>query len=201
MTILMKLPSYFALLVLPVLTACNSGNMTVSSFDGQTGTGTTTEYSKYYDKGVWLLNEKLGLEVVVDHQKLTIPVAHGVAQSLGALGPSDSLASGKLTLYLWNFDSQAHEVVLQKVVVPSGSLDFNNQKISAQPNDRTGIEAGSFPISNYGKSISCKLEVQVDGRAQRLQIELPRFTTTQQKAYYSPGGHLPHPWGNRSLAR
>jgi len=197
----MKPRHYFILLILPILAACNSGNMTVSSFDGQTGASATTEYSKYYDKGVWLLDEKLGLEVVVDHQKATIPVVHGVVQSLGALGPSDSMASGKLTLYLWNFDSHAHEVVLRKMVVPSGSLDFKNEKVNAQPNDRTGVEAGSFPIFNCGKSISCDLEIQVDGRARRLRIDLPRFTTTQLKAYYSPGGHLPHPWGNRSLAR
>jgi|GEM_PF-7083611 hypothetical protein len=63
--------------------------MTVRTYDGATGKSETTQYSKYYDAGDWIIEGKLGMSVVVDHEKKNIPVLHGLQRSIGALGPGE----------------------------------------------------------------------------------------------------------------
>lgn len=173
--------------------------MTVSSFDGTTGQSSTTEFSKYYDAGEWLIRDKLGLVVVVDHEKRNVPGLHDMARSMGMHGPGDSIASGKLTLYLWNFDSVAHDVKFIRMTVRGGMLDFHNQTLTAAPNDRTGTEAGHIPISNYGTSIQMTIELNVAGKPRTIKMNLPRRTVAQLKHMYSAGASRPYPWGNRDF--
>lgn len=182
-----------------VLAGCNSGSMTVSSYDGTTGKSSTTVYSKYYDNGVWLLKDKLGIVVLVDHEKKNVPIAHGVAQWAGALGPSDSTASGKVTIDLWNFDSVAHPVKFKRLIASGGQLDFQNQVVTADPHAYTETEVGIIPISNYGTSVHVVLEVEVAGNPRRIELDLPRRTRQQLDQYFSPGAARPYPWGARSV--
>jgi hypothetical protein len=185
--------------LLMLLAGCNAGTMTVGYYDGTTGEASKTTYSKYYDNGDWLLKDKLGLVILVDHEKKVIPVAHGTAQALGALGPRDSLASGKLSIVLWNFDSVPHQVKFKRMTVPSGSLDFQNEVLTAAPHKETETEAGSFPIFNYGTSIHVTLEVEVAGKPRRIELDLLRRTKAQLNQYFSDGAARPYPWGARSV--
>ncbi|MCX6850813.1 MAG: hypothetical protein NTY98_18020 [Verrucomicrobia bacterium] len=185
--------------LLILLAGCNAGTMTVGHYDGTTGEASKTVYSKYYDNGDWLLKDKLGLVILVDHDKKVIPVAHGTAQALGALGPRDSLASGKLSIVLWNFDSVPHQVKFKRMMVPSGSLDFQNEVVTAAPHKETETEAGSFPIFNYGTSIHVTLEVEVGGKPRRIELDLLRRTQAQLNQYFSDGAARPYPWGARSV--
>ncbi|WP_397385727.1 hypothetical protein [Prosthecobacter sp.] len=185
--------------LLMLLAGCNAGTMTVGHYDGTTGEASKTTYSKYYDNGDWLLKDKLGLVILVDHEKKVIPVAHGTAQALGALGPRDSLASGKLSIVLWNFDSVPHQVKFKRMTVPSGALDFQNEVLTAAPHKETETEAGSFPIFNYGTSIHVTLEVEVAGKPRRIELDLLRRTKAQLNQYFSDGAVRPYPWGARSV--
>ena len=185
--------------LLMLLAGCNAGTMTVGHYDGTTGEASKTTYSKYYDNGDWLLKDKLGLVILVDHEKKVIPVAHGTAQALGALGPRDSLASGKLSIVLWNFDSVPHQVKFKRMTVPSGALDFQNEVLTAAPHKETETEAGSFPIFNYGTSIHVTLEVEVAGKPRRIELDLLRRTKAQLNQYFSDGAARPYPWGARSV--
>ncbi len=182
-----------------VLAGCNYGSMIVSSYDGITGKSSTTVYSKYYDNGVWLLKDKLGIVVVVDHEKKQIPIAHGMVQSIGALGPGDSVASGKVSVVLWNFDSVPHQVKFKRLLTRGGELDFQNQVITAVPHEQIETEVGVIPIFNYGKSVQMTLELEVAGKPRRIELELPRRTLQQLKQYFSPGSVRPYPWGGRSV--
>lgn len=182
-----------------LMTGCNYGTMTVSSYDGITGKSSTTVYSKYYDNGVWLLKDKLGIVVVVDHEKKQIPIAHGMVQSMGALGPGDSFASGKVSIALWNFDSAPHQVKFKRLLARGGELDFQNQVITAVPHEQTETEVGVIPIFNYGKSVQITLEVEVSGKPRRIELELPRRTQQQLEQFFSPGSVRPYPWGGRSV--
>lgn len=181
------------------LVGCNYGTMTVSSYDGTTGKASTTVYSKYYDNGVWLLKDKLGIVVIVDHEKKNIPIAHGMAQSLGALGPGDSYASGKVAISLWNFDSVPHPVKCKRLLASGGELDFQNHVITATPHAETETAVGVIPIFNYGKSIHVILEVEVAGKPQRIELDLPRRTQQQLNQFFSPGAARPYPWGARRV--
>ncbi|MDB6005688.1 MAG: hypothetical protein JWR15_2675 [Prosthecobacter sp.] len=182
-----------------LLAGCNYGTMTVGSYEGITGKTSTTVYSKYYDNGVWLLKDKLGIVVMVDHEKKQIPIAHGLAQSIGALGPGDSLASGKVSIALWNFDSMPQPVKFKRLLASGGELDFENQVITATPHEQTETEVGVIPISNYGKSIHITLEVEVAGKPRRIELDLPRRTQQQLDQFFSTGSVRPYPWGARRV--
>lgn len=181
------------------LVGCNSGTMTIGSYDGITGKTSTTVYSKYYDNGTWLIKDKLGIVVLVDHEKKAIPVTHELAQSLGALGPRDSLASGKVAVSLWNFDSVSHPVKFKRLLASGGELDFESQVITAAPHAETETGVGVIPISNYGKSVHVTLEVEVAGKPRRIVLDLPRRTKQQLDQYFSAGAVRPYPWGARSV--
>lgn len=185
--------------LLLLLNGCNVGNMTVGHYDGTTGEASKTVYSKYYDNGDWLLKDRLGLVILVDHEKKVIPVAHGTAQALGALGPRDSLASGKLSFVLWNFDSVPHQVKFKSMKVPSGMLDFQNEVFSVGPHEEMERPAGSFPIFNYGTSIHVTLEIEVAGKPRRIEFNLQRRTNAQLIQYFSVGAARPYPWGARKV--
>lgn len=173
--------------------------MTVGHYDGTTGEVSKAVYSKYYDNGDWLLKDRLGLVILVDHNKKVIPVAHSTAQALGALGPGDSLASGNLSFVLWNFDSVPHQVKFKRMTVPSGSLDFQNEVFSVGPHQEMERAAGSFPIFNYGTSIHVTLEVEVAGKPRRIELDLQRRTKAQLNQYFSDGAARPYPWGARKV--
>ncbi|WP_395739941.1 hypothetical protein [Prosthecobacter sp.] len=183
------------------LLGCNYGTMTVGSYDGTTGKTSTKVYSKYYDNGTWLIKDKLGVVVLVDHEKKNIPVAHGVAQSLGALGPGDSVASGKVTVDLWNFDSVSHPVKFKRLLASGGELDFQNQLVTADPHAYTETPVGVIPISNYGTSVHVVLEVEVAGKPRRIELDLPRRTQQQLDQYFSKGAARPYPWGARTVSQ
>lgn len=185
--------------LLTLLAACSSNTMRMGRYDGSTGETSTTVYSKYYDNGDWLLKDRLGIVILVDHDKKKIPVAQGTAQALGALGPRDALASGKLSFALWNFDSVPHQVKFKRMIVTSGVMDFQNVVVTAAPHELVESEAGSFPISNYGTSIHVVLEVEVDGKPRRIELDLPRRTMAQLKQYFSEGAARPYPWGARKV--
>ncbi len=184
-----------------LLAACSSTIMTVGSYDGATGETSTKVYSKYYDNGDWLIKDKLGIVILVDHEKKVIPVAHSIAQSFGALGPSDSQASGKLSFALWNFDSVAHQVKFKRMTVPSGTLDFQNEMFSVDPHQEMERPAGSFPLFNYGTSIHVTLEVEVQGKPRRIELDLHRRTKEQLNQYFSEGAARPYPWGARQVTQ
>ena len=181
------------LLAIVNLAGCSQGNMTVVA------NGKTTVYSKFYDQGVWLITDKLGLVVAIDDEKKAIPGVSGVQQSLGALGRSDSIVSGKVTVYLWNFDGKPHPVKFKKFTVPTGFFDCCNQVVEAAAHDRTGVEFGQVPIFSYGTKIDCSIELEIAGSSKTLELTLPRRTVPELKQFFGPGGTRPYPWKNRQL--
>lgn len=187
--------------LLMLLAGCNAGTMTMGSYDGATGETRKIVYSKYYDNGDWLLKDRLGIVILVEHDKKVIPVARGTAQALGSLGSRDALASGKLSFALWNFDSVPHQVKFKRMTVTSGEMDFQNETITAASHTEVESTAGSFPISNYGTSIHAVLELEVEGKPRRIELDLPRRTKEQLKQYFSEGAARPYPWGARKVTQ
>ncbi|MES2593838.1 MAG: hypothetical protein V4662_00800 [Verrucomicrobiota bacterium] len=176
---------------------CQQDGMVVTKTkDGMT---TPSTYSKFYDEGVWLIPDKLGFVLAIDHGKQVPPVVHGAAQSLGALGPGDSVAEGKATLYLWNFDSTAYAVTYHQLLVPMGSLPFKGQVVEAPPHKRTGVEAGKVQLFNYGTEISCQVALEVEGRRMAVNLTLPRRKQDELPRLYGKNGVPPYPWGKRDL--
>jgi uncharacterized protein (DUF433 family) len=186
---------HIALLLLTVcnLVGCSQGYMTVVT------NGTTTVYSKFYDQGVWLITDKLGLVVAIDDEKKAISGVSGVQQSVGALGRSDSIVSGKVTVYLWNFDGKPHSVKFKKFTVPTGFFDCRNQVVEAAAHDRTGVEFGQVPIFSYGTKIDCSIELEIAGSPKTIELTLPRRTVPELQQFFGTGGTRPYPWKNRRL--
>lgn len=189
----MKATQYLQALFLLAFVGCSSTTMTVDSYDGRTGHSDRKVYSKYYDAGVWLVPHHLGMSVVVDHEKTRIPVVYGVQQSLGALGPSDSYATGKVTVYLWNGDTQAHSVRILRVSSRGESLS-PNQVINAKPKTKTGDAVGRLKIFDSGTEIPIKVEYELNGKRATVALTLPRRTEHELRRYFGPNGNPPYPW-------
>ena len=175
------------------LAGCSSTTMTVDSTDA-TGQSTRKVYAKYYDAASWLAPKHLGLSVVVDHQKTRIPIVSGVQQSLGALGPSDSNANGKVTVYLWNFDSQPHPVTILGVTSGGQSFTPSRKVINALPKQKTGDAVGNFKIFDSGTSIPIKVQYELNGKRATVELKLARRTEEELFRYFGPNGNPPYPW-------
>jgi hypothetical protein len=152
------------------IAGCSSSTMTVDSFDGSTGKSTHKVYSKYYDAGAWAVPKRLGMSVVVDHEKRRVPVASDVQQSLGALGPGDSFAIGKVTVYVWNFDSQPHAVTIRRVTSGGESFAPASKTITAAPHQKNGDEVGHFRIFNYPQVFRSRWTTSWMGSVQVLNL-------------------------------
>ena len=189
----MQINLLFAFLLFTVA-GCSSGTMVVNRYDGVTGESSHTIYTKYYDDGVWLVPKSLGMSVVVDHEKTNIPVVTGVQQSLGALGPGDSYANGKITIYLWNFDSQKRPVNILRVESRGQSLALGGKVIEALPSQRSGGHVGDMQISNYGTEIPITVFYELNGRQASAKLKLQRRTHKQLEEYFGEKGTPPYPW-------
>ena len=189
----MKAIQYLPALCLLTFTGCNSTTMTVDSYDGRTGRSDRKVYSKFYDAGVWLVPNHIGMSVVVDHEKTRIPIVHGVQQSLGALGPSDSYATGKVTIYIWNGHTQALPVKILRVSSKGESVS-PNQVINAQPKTRTGDAVGRLRVFGYGTEIPIRVEYELNGKRSTVALTLPRRTEDELRKYFGPNGNPPYPW-------
>jgi hypothetical protein len=180
------------------LAGCNNGSMTSSAYDGATGKGETKFYSKYYDAGDWISIGEVGLSVVVDHEKTVVPILHGIQTSLGALGPSDLEATGKVTLYNWNASDAKRQVIIKKVTSQQHTIQMKGKPVTLEPRSRSGGEIGSFPIPNYGTEIPVTVTYELDGKPGVLSLKLTRRTHEELKRYFGPNGRPPYPWYNQN---
>jgi hypothetical protein len=175
--------------------------MTVRSFEGATGKSETKQYSKYYDAGDWAIRGKLGMSVVVDHEKKTIPVIHGAKQFLGALGPDDTEATGKVTIYLWNGSETEYSVGIQEVISRDNIRKMSTPPLKVEPKSRPGVEIGQIAISNYGLEIPMTVNYQIDGKSYSTSFNLKRRTVDELRIFFGPGGSPPYPWYDEKGSR
>jgi hypothetical protein len=159
-----------------MLFACSTGQMTSYGPDG-----TRTVYSKYYDKGVWLEEGRLGLQLVVDH---------GAAPN-----PNVVVADGLVTIYLVNLEDRPREIQSLAVSTPRHEkLLRQDLRVVALKRSRTKVPMGTIPIFDYGTEIPLTVTFQIDGGPQQtLNVTLPRITDPQLKARDS-GERPPYPW-------
>ncbi|HEV7404343.1 MAG TPA: hypothetical protein VGO11_15485 [Chthoniobacteraceae bacterium] len=173
---------------------CSSTTMTVDSFNGRTGLSSRKVYSKYYDAAGWLVPKHLGMSVVVDHEKTRIPVVSGVQRSLGALGSGDAYAMGKVTIYLWNFDDQAHPITILRVVSLDKTVTLRQGGMTALPHRKTGGVVARFRIADSGTSMPIKIEYELNGKRSTIDFILARRTEEELARYFGPNGRPPYPW-------
>lgn len=184
----------YPLICVLALAGCNTGTMTSYQYDAKTGQQSRTVYTKYYDAGNWLIPNRLGMSAVVDHEKKVIPVLHRLQQSVGALGPGDSYANGKVSIYIWNRDRVAYQVKIVRVSSRNASFEPKGEIINGVAGLRTGGEVGDIQISNYDTQIPLKIEYEIRGTPGVLELELDRRTDVELKKYFGPGGIPPYPW-------
>jgi hypothetical protein len=180
-----------------LILACSSTTMVESTYDPLLTKHSSKVYSKYYDAGDWLVPNNLGASVVADHMKRRIPVIYGVQQSLGALGPGDSYAQAKITIYLWNFGETSQAVTDIQLSSSGQSLKSETKVITALPKARTKIDLGIIDIFDGGKNIPVTVTYMANGKKNKLSLDLIRRTNDELKAFYAPSGRLPYPWHSR----
>ncbi|MBK1792663.1 hypothetical protein [Persicirhabdus sediminis] len=177
-----------------ILVACNAGSLEVSEYDHVTKTTSKKRYSKYYDDGDWALRNKVGVSLVVDHKKKVIPGWQGVKQSMGALGPEDAWAEGKVTLYIWNRTDTPQSIRFVTTTIKDQELKSNGNVITVPPNTRMGGAIGSVKIFNSGTELPSEIQYILNGQTRVLKLNLKRRTYEELKLYFSPNGKPPYPW-------
>jgi hypothetical protein len=129
--------------------------------------------------------------------KRRIPILYGAQQSLGALGPSDSYAQAKITIYLWNFGDTSQAISDIQLSSNGHSLRADTNEISALPKARTKVDLGVIDIFDSGKKIPVVVSYTVNGKRIKQSLSLVRRTKDELKAFYGPNGKLPYPWNAR----
>jgi len=190
-----QMKRYFPfLLCVLVLGGCNASTMIEDQYDPKTGKLSRTIYTGGYDAGDWIIPHHLGMSLVVDHEKTVIPVVRGIQASLGALGPSDGEANGKVTVYIWNRDRDAYHVKIVRISAPNSILEPIDKVFVGVENERTGGEVGYIQISNYGTEIPLKVEYEINGKPAVMELTVVRRTDEEMKKYFGPNGIPPYPW-------
>lgn len=174
------------------ISSCNVGSMTETSSSG------TKTYSKYYDAGEWLLKDKIGIQLVVEHRKIQIPVVYGIQRSIGALGPDDMSADGQVTIAVVNTTEQSHTIRVDRIVADGKELQNKRHDIPVNPKSTAAGLIGTARISNYATEIPIKVDYVLDGKKGHIQLNLPRRTYDELKRYYGPKGTPPYPWFKKS---
>jgi hypothetical protein len=170
------------LLVLTI-TSCNSGSMSVSSYNRATQSTETLTYSKYYTAHDWIIKDDLCLTVVVHHEKLNIPIVYGVQRDLGLLGSSDFDAKGNVEISLWNQSSTPKTAKILRITFKTQTLDVS-QTLNAPAGSLSEIiKPGSFAISNFGTEIPVKVYYELDGKRYVATLQVKRKTYNELKAY------------------
>jgi|SRR5208283_5665952 len=193
----MKLFISTALLISVFLFGCNAGSMTEYREDPKSGQLEAVRYSKYYDDGDWAISGKIGISVLVDHEKREIPGVYQAEQSVGALGPDDMKAVGKVTLYVWNVLMIDESIRVRSLVVNGVPIETKGNLVLLHPHSRTGSNVGSVPIFNYGKEIPASVVFEVNGQVGSLRLTLHRRTYDELQKFFGPGGRPPYPWANQ----
>ncbi len=163
--------------MLALLSACSTtGQMVSIEADGK-----RTNYSKYYDLGVWLEEGKLGLQVTVDHGPLP--------------NPRLVIATGTVTLYLVNLETRPRQIRGLSVATMKNEKSLSQESSAvALQRARTKVPLGTIPIFDYGHEVPLTITIEVDGLPPKImKLTVPRLTEQQLEAF-GPKGRPPYPW-------
>jgi hypothetical protein len=173
------------LLLCFLLGACagGPGEMIEQSENGR------TLYSKYFDGADWLIEDELGLSVVVDNDT---PISR---QMFGNFVGKDTDGVGTVTLYFWNLGKQQRTGSAVHVVCDGQKLEnAESFPIGPGPFARTGRKVGTVPFFTYSRQLEMTVNVTIDGRAIERHVTALRRTVPELKKYFGPEGTPPYPW-------
>ena len=141
--------------------------------DPVTGRMVKTRYTKYYDAGVWMLEDRVGLSLVVDQQ---------------------SEERGDVTAYVWNRDMDPHTVKFLTISIHGRPMKLDKTELLAVADDRSGLLVGSAEVLNFATAIKIDVSYELDGNAAQLSLQLDRRTREELKKYFGKNGKPPYPW-------
>jgi len=171
--------------------------MTVREYDSVTGEVKTTTYSKYYDAGAWVIPDKIGIVVVVDHNT---PVYLGLDSLNKAAGTYEDYSIGKVSLYFFGFDIDAHDVVILQVASRGSGYVPEHPNVKVEPQSKTGGYMGFIKIHHDDTSLPLIVDLTVDGsEPMTIEFTLPRRTMEELQKYFAPGGTPPYPWEEEGI--
>ena len=177
-----------------LLAGCNRGTLVVDETNSATGISHRTIYTPYYDDGAWIIEHHLGMSVVVDHEKKDIPGIWDLKAAMGALGPDDTMAKGKVTIYIWDRDNSSPSVRIVRIKTPNSVLEPSNKTFVGVQDERTGGEIGEITVTNYGTTIPMTVEYLIDGNPRVMNLDLHRRTKEEGEKYFGENGIPPYPW-------
>ena len=132
-----------------------------------------TVYTEYYDAGVWILPDRVGLSIAVDQLSET---------------------QGKVTTYAWNRDKDAHTIKFLKISIYGTEMKVDKELLIAVPDERSGLEIGQAEVLNMSTMLLVKVTYEIDGSAATTELKLERRTAKDLKKYFGKGGKPPYPW-------
>jgi hypothetical protein len=196
-----------AIAAVSALSSCDNSLMVASQSNGATGQSSQTVYSGSYMAGKWIVPKRLGLAVLADNRKTTIPVLYGLQRSIGALGPGDMEAPCELGVGLWNFGDKPVDVKIlsvsyDKTSHPSGETitAHTHQEVASQVAKKGGRPPVSgkpicrFTIPSFETELPIKVVYEIEGRKRTMALTLKRQTTDEVSSTNRLGGLSPYTW-------
>ena len=144
-----------ALVLSACLSACAANTMQVTEI-GPQGTK-VSNYSGYFDTRTILVPGRVGLDLVVDVEKKQIPIVHGIAQSLGALGPSDMDATGLFTAYLHNLTLEAQTLRISAMTHEGQPIPDAIREVILKPDSYEKVVLGRVHIFSYARDLKVQM--------------------------------------------
>jgi hypothetical protein len=132
-----------------------------------------TVYTRYYDAGVWILPGRVGLSIVVDQL---------------------SELQGKVTIYAWNRDKDAHAIKFLRISIRGTEMKLDKQLLNAVPGERSGLEVGRAEVLNMNTMLLVNVVYEIDGTTTTTELKLERRTAKDMKKYFGKDGRPPYPW-------
>jgi hypothetical protein len=147
-------------------------------------------YSRYYDGAAWLIPKHLGMSVVVENEKMHIPLIYDIQRWRG-----ESFAKGKVTVFLYNFDSRVHPVRVLDISPEVDPSTIPGKVIYAAPHRMTGAVMGEMGIFDRSRDIPIRVRCEFNGRRWAVELLLERRTKGEEARYFGPDWNAPYPWG------
>lgn len=198
--------------VVVVLIACFANGCAYNNLSETTcrreGGCTQRIFSRFFQNSTVLVEEKIGLDLVLDIQKREIPVLYEFARFLGVLGPWDLTGHATVTGYLFNFSQEDQKLTLESVD------HYGEQSLAApievllKPRALHCVSLGRVEVNRYGRGIPLTLQFDYGGERKALKIVANRLTyeTLQRQArdpdayryYVWESGYVPPPeWADQ----
>jgi hypothetical protein len=169
-------------IVLALIAGCSTTRMRETKYDAGTGQVSVKNYSGYFESRSIFIPDLVGVHLVVDVEKRTIPIGHQLAQAVGALGPGDTEATGLFTAYIHNMTAAPQIFTFTSMLSEQAPLPAVPVTVSLPADSYQKVVLGRVPIFSYAKALMVEVKYEMGNQHFTKQLIAQRKTQEELDA-------------------